>query len=86
MLIDSYEKLRDAQNGKLPRVARFRISATRDYLTPFKDSGDKVYKDRFIIVGTAYGYLHSAEGGVRMWRSYSGAYKFLKANFSPVGA
>lgn len=33
---------------------------------------------RFIVIGTQYGHIHTSAGDVRTWRSYSGAYKFLK--------
>lgn len=33
---------------------------------------------RFIIIGTNYGYIHTISGDVRTWKSYPGAYKFLK--------
>lgn len=30
---------------------------------------------RYIIIGTAYGHLHTTGGDIRTWRTYSGAYK-----------
>ena len=41
-----------------PTVARFHI-------------GNGEY--RFIVIGTAYGKLHTTSGDVRVWKSYSGA-------------
>lgn len=37
----------------------------------------------FAIVGTDYGYVHTAGGDVRTWRSYSGARRFLRG-YSPL--
>lgn len=33
---------------------------------------------KYIVVGTAYGYLHTTAGDIRTWASYSGAYKAAK--------
>lgn len=52
---------------KLPTVARFRVNAT-DW--------------RYIVIGTAYGYLHTSGGDVRTWRSYSGARRAAR-NYIP---
>lgn len=36
----------------------------------------------YIVIGTDYGHTHTSGGDVRTWKSYSGAYKFLK-QYSP---
>ena len=33
----------------------------------------------FFIVGSEYGIIHKTNGDYRSWKSYSGAYKFLKS-------
>lgn len=33
---------------------------------------------RYIIIGTDYGYIHTSGGNVRTWKTYSGAYKFIR--------
>jgi len=33
---------------------------------------------RYVVIGTQYGHIHTSGGDVRTWKSYSGAYKFLK--------
>lgn len=32
----------------------------------------------FIVIGTNYGYIHTNQGNVRIWKTYSGAYKAAK--------
>lgn len=54
--------IRTRQQNK-PCVAKFHL-------------GNEEY--RFIVIGTEYGHIHTISGDVRTWRSYSGAYKFLK--------
>ena len=49
-----------AREPAKPTVARFAM-------------GDKDKTYRYIVIGTAYGYLHTTAGDVRTWRSYSGA-------------
>lgn len=46
-----------------PQVAKLRIKGS-EY--------------RFVVIGTQYGHVHTSAGDIRTWRSYSGAYKFLK--------
>lgn len=46
-----------------PTVARFRIRPG-------------CYE--FVIIGTEYGYVHTAGGDVRTWCSYSGARRFAR--------
>lgn len=50
-----------------PCVARFHI-------------GRGVY--RFIVIGTAYGHLHTSGGDVRTWATYSGARR-AAVNYQP---
>ena len=33
------------------------------------------YYGKWAINGTMYGFLHTTGGDIRMWKSYSGAYK-----------
>jgi len=33
---------------------------------------------RYCIIGTEYGHIHTSSGDVRVWRSKSGAYRFLR--------
>lgn len=51
-----------------PTVARFAM-------------GDGSY--RFVVVGTQYGYLHTTNGGVRTWQTYSGARRAIR-NYHPL--
>lgn len=54
-----------------PRVARFHSAVP--FITP------KIYYEPvYIIVGTNYGYIHTAGGDIRTWETASGAYRFLK--------
>lgn len=41
---------------------------------------------RFIVIGTAYGHLHTTGGDVRTWRSYSGARRALRRYVATWGA
>jgi hypothetical protein len=50
-----------------PTVARFAM-------------GDGTY--RYIVIGTAYGYIHMSGGDCRTWGSYSGARRFAR-NYQP---
>ncbi len=36
----------------------------------------------FVVIGTAYGHIHTAGGDIRTWKSYSGARRFAK-NYKP---
>lgn len=42
------------------------------------DFGHGDGKPRYCIIGTEYGYMHTAGGDVRTWRSYSGARRVLR--------
>lgn len=55
--------IRTRQQAK-PTVARFHI-------------GGGEYA--FIVIGTAYGHIHTTGGDIRTWRSYSGAQRFARA-------
>jgi len=37
---------------------------------------------RYVVIGTAYGHIHTANGDIRTWRSYSGARKAVR-NYKP---
>ena len=50
-----------------PTVARFWVTET---------------KMRFVVVGTAYGYLRTSFGDVKTWGSYSGARRAAKSYVS----
>lgn len=52
-----------ARGPIVPTVARFTVKP-----------GDV----RFVVIGTAYGYIHTTGGDVRTWRSYSGARRFAR--------
>jgi hypothetical protein len=34
--------------------------------------------ERFIVIGTDYGHIHTSGGDIRTWASYSGARRFAK--------
>lgn len=51
-------------DAKKPTVAKFHAAR-----------GKYVY----CVIGTAYGYMRTIEGDLRVWKSYSGAYKAAKA-------
>lgn len=53
-----------------PQVARFHM-------------GNGVY--RYCIIGTEYGHIHTAEGDVRTWKSYSGARRWLTRYLVSIG-
>ena len=36
------------------------------------------FGDRFCVVGTEYGHIHTTSGDVKTWGSYSGAYRAMK--------
>ena len=84
---NSWSDFEECREGK-PRVVRILLCALSDYFTPFEgsdkalSSGEKVYRERWAIVGTDYGFLHNNAGERRLWSSYSGAYSFLKKNFN----
>lgn len=48
-----------------PTVARLQH---RDYRT------NQIVTE-YVVIGTAYGYLHTSDGDIRRWLSYSGARK-----------
>ena len=39
-------------------------------------------EERYVVIGTAYGHIHTANGDIRTWRSYSGARKAAR-NYKP---
>ena len=49
---------------RAPTVARFAM-------------GDGTYQ--FIVIGTAYGHVHTQSGDVRTWQTYSGARRFARS-------
>jgi hypothetical protein len=57
---------------------------TREGLTQYTGHPRVVQTGRgaYVIAGTDYGYLHTREGFVRTWRTYGGAYSFLRRHFS----
>lgn len=52
-----------ARSPKAPEVAKFHM-------------GNGTYK--YCVIGTNYGYIHTVGGDVRVWGSYSGAYRAAK--------
>lgn len=40
-------------------------------------------KYAYIVIGTAYGHIHTSAGDVRTWQSYSGARRAAK-NYVPL--
>lgn len=48
-----------------PQVARFKLHRDKNLIV-------------YCVVGTDYGYIHTSAGDVRIWRSYSGARRFLR--------
>lgn len=63
-----------------PRVIRVVLCDNHGYLTFAGECGCSVTHDyeRFAVVGTAYGWLHSKSGDIRFWKSESGARHALK--------
>ena len=61
-----------------PQVAKLRVDNPNCAFRQIElsNGAEPVYK--FIVIGTQYGHIHTSGGDVRMWGSYSGAYKFLK--------
>lgn len=53
-----------ARDPQRPTVARFHVTDT---------------DIRYCVIGTDYGYIHTSTGDVRVWKSYSGAYKAAKS-------
>ena len=47
----------------IPQIAEFWVTDT-----------DK----RYCVIGTEYGHIHTSGGDVRVWKSKSGAYSFLR--------
>lgn len=64
-----------------PRVVRMVLCDNHGYLTFAGDCGCSIQHDyeRFAVVGTTYGWLHSTAGDKRFWKSESGARHALKA-------
>jgi hypothetical protein len=54
-----------------PTVVRFRTPTSQ-----FSWAGP--VEVLYAVCGTEYGYLHTTGGCVRVWRSYSGAYKAMR--------
>ena len=53
----------------VPTVARIRVDTALSY--------------RYCVIGTQYGYWHTATGDVRTWKTASGAYRALK-RYAPL--
>ena len=53
-----------AREATKPTVARFNLGGALGY--------------RYIVIGTAYGHIHTTGGDVRTWNSKSGAYRFAR--------
>ena len=52
-----------AREPKKPTVAKFH-------------TGKGEY--RYVVIGTQYGHIHTTGGGVRTWKTPSGAYRFIR--------
>lgn len=62
-----------------PMVAKFRVDNPNCAFRQIqlRDGAQPEY--RYVVIGTQYGYIHTSGGDVRTWKSYSGAYKFMKS-------
>lgn len=60
-----------------PEAARVILCANHDYRTYIDDCACAAKRERvrYIVIGTAYGYLHTTAGDMRTWNSRSGAAK-----------
>jgi len=58
-----------------PTVVRFRTPVRQ-----FSWSGP--VRVLYAVCGTDYGYIHNIDGDVRVWRTYSGAYKAMRKHVS----
>lgn len=63
-----------------PRPVKLELCDKHDYLTFAGecDCASKARKTRYAVIGTAYGWLHTTGGDIRMWRSASGARRAAK--------
>ena len=65
-----------------PRPVRVLLCAAHPFLTFAGECGcnreETATKERFIVAGTDYGYLHTSAGDMRFWRSASGARRAAK--------
>lgn len=52
--------------------------AARQYTKPTVLRADFGQGTRYVVVGTAYGYLHTTGGDIKTWLSYSGARRAAK--------
>lgn len=62
----------DPRSYTKPTVVRFRTPTSQ-----FNRLGP--VRVLYAVCGTQYGYLHTTSGDVRVWNSYSGAYKVMRA-------
>ena len=63
-----------------PYVKKLTLCNNHDYLTHAESCQcDKSnYYKKYAVFGTAYGYLHNTAGDMRLWKTYSGAYKVMR--------
>lgn len=63
-----------------PHVKKLTLCNNHDYLTHAENCQcDKAHHyTKFAVFGTAYGRLHNTAGDMRLWQSYSGAYKVMR--------
>lgn len=70
------------KNENLPHVKRMKICTGHDYLTFVDqcqcDRSKVAFYTRFAVFGTDYGHLHNTAGGMRLWKTYSGAYAAMR--------
>ncbi len=63
-----------------PAPQKLTLCANHDYLT-YADCcscANKKLFTRYRVIGTNYCYLHTSQGDMRLFKSYSGAYKAAK--------
>jgi hypothetical protein len=65
----------DSRTGP-PRIVKLALRTDTDYFTFAKEGEPQ--RTAYAIVGTDYGFLHNTSGSIRLWKSYSGAYKKLR--------
>ena len=63
-----------------PYVKKLTLCNNHDYLTHAESCQcDKShYYKKYAVFGTAYGHLHNTAGDMRLWKTYSGAYKVMR--------
>ena len=64
------------------KVEKLKLCCNHDYLTEVGhcscDRTKVPYRVMYCIAGTEYGRLHKSNGDIRLFKTYSGAYKAMK--------